>query len=220
MNILIIDSDAILIQAIQEYFNNKDIVIHALSSYDDILEESNIINLHQFDAFILGIAKEKTKGLDVMEYLHLLNIAWPVLFISEDKDTNLMSMVFGRGGEDFLTLPLNLKELELRLTKALRKKVFLDDIALSAEYTFTFSEKSLLHNNFEIDLTIKQKELLYLFITHKNSLVSYEMIQDQVYHGKSFSNNAIATHIRDIRAKIKDINIKNVKGTGYILYTN
>lgn len=43
------------------------------------------------------------------------------------------------------------------------------------------------------------------------------MIYDYVYEGKAQSNNTIATHIRNIRRKIKGIPIKVIKGEGYVL---
>ncbi len=220
MDILLIDENQKLTQPIKAYFENKLINVTVFNDYDEILDTLETVEFHHFALFVLAISVHDKRGLDLLDYMNLTHIHKPVIFISYDNDLRLLSKAFARDAEDFIIVPFAMKELELRMMKALRKTISKDEVSLSEDYSYIFSEQTLsFQNQFNVDLTPKQRELLYLLIMHKNSLVTYEMIQDSIYHDKPFSNNAIATHIRDIRKKVQNITIKAVKGHGYILKT-
>ncbi|MDA7818058.1 winged helix-turn-helix domain-containing protein [Sulfurimonas sp.] len=218
MKFLIIDTNKKYSKQIQSYFQLKDIAIDEENSYDNILDNQKHINLNNYDAFIFSISYTDASSLDILDYMKLINLDTPVILIDYDNSIELCSKGFSRGAEDYLHTPFDIKELELRVMKSVRKKVSQqDEIQLPNDYSYMYSDNVVSHRHLGIDLTKKQKALLYLFMTHKNSMVTYEMIQDSVYDGKFFTNNAIATHIRDIKKKIKGIPIKAVKGEGYIL---
>lgn len=220
MKILIIHNDESQSTSIQKYFKDKTVEASIENNYENITDKFEHRNLFRYDAFIFGITDENHKGLDVLDYMKLIELNRPVIFIGQGSSINLLSIVFARGAEDYLSFPFNMKELELRVMKAIRKTIPKDEIDITTEHTYVFSEQSIALHHSYLDLTKKQKALLYLFVLNKNSLVSYEMIQESIYDGKEFKNNAIATHIRDIRKKIKGIQLKAVKGEGYILKLN
>ncbi len=217
MKVLIVDNDKKLANELRDYFTKKSIEIELLYSYDKILEEYNEVNIHEYDSFIFTIDSDNQQALDILDYMNILEIKKPVIFISNEKSVELLSKVFAMGGEDFITKPFHIKELELRMLKGIRKKIEKDEIELPNEYTYIYSESAVAKHHSYVDMTMKQRQLLYLLITNKNSLVTYSMIADYVYNGKEFTNNAIATHIRDIRKKLPGIPIKAIKGHGYIL---
>jgi DNA-binding response OmpR family regulator len=216
VKILLIEADKNLREKICSYFIKKDISFDVEANYINIMDDFDYINLFNYDAFIFELSHENQKGIDLLDYLNMLHLKKPVLFISEDNSEKLLSTAFAMGAEDYLPKPFELKELELRLTKALRYKVPRDEISLSQDYIFTYSDQAVTHNQLVLNVTRKQKALLYLFTTHKNHLVTYEMISDFVYEGKPFTHNAIASHIRDLKKKVEGIHIKAVKGEGYI----
>ena len=217
MKLLLIDGDPSLAGSIETYFQAKRITLRYLDDYNCVLKELQHINLHAFDAFIFGISEADKRGVELMEYLRLIAIERPVIFISHDDTADLLSIAFARGGEDYLAVPFRLKELELRVLKAIRKTIPRDDVGLSDGYRYIFSEQAVVRHASCIDLTAKEQQLLYLLMTHKNRLVSYDMIQSALYHDGAASHNAIASHIRNIRKKIAGIPLKALRGMGYIL---
>lgn len=217
MKFLLIDSIGEFADGVKTYFTSKGMEVDVQDNFDSILDDFIHVNLYKYDAFIFSISGENISGLNLIEYMYLIDIKKPVIFISYTDSIELLANVFSRGAEDYLTLPFNIKELELRIMKSIRKKISEDEIVLPNDYSYIYSESSIAHKHLVVDLTKKQKELLYLLMTNRNNLVTYEMIKESVYDGNDFSNNAIATHIRDIRKKVEGIPIKAVKGEGYIL---
>lgn len=217
MKFLVIDSFKKFSKKIETYFTKKDVDVDVEDDYMCILENFKEINLHKYDAFIFSINSNEKNGLDLIEYMKLIGIVKPVIFISYDHSVELLSKVFSHGGEDYLKFPFEIKELELRIMKAIRKLISKDEIMLPNGYSYIYTEKSISSGHLDISLTKKQRELLYLLVSNKNNVVSYDMIQEYVYETKEFSRNAIASHIRDIKKKVDGIPIRSIKGEGYML---
>jgi DNA-binding response OmpR family regulator len=216
MKILLVEPDNILAAAIHRYFTDKKIEVVHHADYAAVLESSEHINFHEYDTFILTIGDDNRQGLDLLDYMRLVEIRRPAVFMSHSDEIALMASVFGHGAEDYLSVPFSLKELELRVMKSIRKAIPEDEIALPNDFVYVYSEQEVAHHHSYIDLTNKQRRLLYLLVTNKNNLVSYDMISDHVYDGELFRNNAVASHVRDIKRKITGIPIRAVKGLGYM----
>jgi DNA-binding response OmpR family regulator len=214
---LVIDSSQKFSNALKTYFTKKDVDVDVEDAYASILENFKKINLHKYDAFVFSIENDERGGLDLIEYMKLINIGKPVVFISYERSLDLLSHAFSHGAEDYLSFPFEMKELELRVMKAIRRTIPKDEIRLPNDYSYVYTEKSIINGNLDVCLTKKQRELLYLLMSNKNSLVTYEMIQEYVYESKEFTYNAIATHVRDIKKKVTGIPIKSIKGEGYVL---
>ena len=67
-------------------------------------------------------------------------------------------------------------------------------------------------------MTIKEFELLMLLVQNKGKTLSHEIILSRVW-GYDFDGDgsAVHTHIKNLRAKLPENLIKNVRGVGYRL---
>ena len=215
MKFLLIDIGLDISKEIYEYFKSKQIDVKVVQDYENIF--SKRIDLFGYDALILTIMENNYQAFDLLEYMQLTNIAKPVIGIGTENSIELLSKLFGKGAEDYMVMPIRIKELELRLMRSVRKIIPTDDNYLTNHIIYSYTDKTIIDGDSFIDLTNKQHKLLYLLVTHKNQLVTYDIIYDYLYDGKPQSNNTIATHIRNIRRKITNIPIKASKGEGYIL---
>ena len=215
MKFLLIDIGLDISSEIYEYFKYKQIDVRVVKDYEYIF--SKRIDLFGYDALILTITENNHAALDLLEYMQLTNIKKPVIGIGTDKSIELLGKLFGKGAEDYMLMPIRIKELELRMMRSVRRIMSADDNHLINDIIYSYTDKTIFDGKHFIDLTRKQHQLLYLLVTHKNQLVTYDMIYDYLYDGQSQTNNTIATHIRNIRRKITDIPIKASKGEGYVL---
>lgn len=89
------------------------------------------------------------------------------------------------------------------------------NINLGENLVFNLKKEQLLHNDIEIDLRKKELQLLKLLIQNKDTIVSYEMIENKLWENTPMTNNAIRGQIRNIRKKTHQNIIKNISGVGY-----
>ena len=79
---------------------------------------------------------------------------------------------------------------------------------------------SMISHNFNIiQLTAKEFDILYFLISHKEQVFTKEQIYEAVFGLDGDSDNStIATHIKNIRAKLEKLNIQPIStvwGIGY-----
>ena len=71
-----------------------------------------------------------------------------------------------------------------------------------------------------VELTVKEFELLLLFITHPGRVLSRRFILDQVWGNEFYDENNVEVYVRYLRRKLGDTEhqlIETVRGVGYRL---
>lgn len=145
----------------------------------------------------------------------------PVIVISAKKDVQERVHLLQNGVDDYLIKPFDLAELLARIQIQLRhqrytqntQKIVYQDIELDLE-TYEVSVV-----NQPVNLTMKEFQLLTLFLTYPQKVFSrqniYETIWEEPYYD---SDKTINVHISNLRAKINLFNqsyIKTVWGIGF-----
>jgi DNA-binding response OmpR family regulator len=216
MHILLLENDKNLGSAICNYFKKKSLRITGYTDVDTLLNEAN---LNDFNIAVFDISYDDVNGLDLLDYIHSLGINLPVIFITAIDSMELLSKAFARGCEDYVKKPFSVKELELRIAKALRARLKTNEIELGNDVTYIFDDRMVEYKNINLRLTPTQRKILYLLVKNRDRIVTYSQFQSFLWEGKEVSLNGLASHIRDIRRLAPGIRIKTLKGTGYALET-
>ncbi|HWH63110.1 MAG TPA: response regulator transcription factor, partial [Ginsengibacter sp.] len=125
------------------------------------------------------------------------------------------------GADDYLAKPFHLSELSARIAAIIRRKNFEGNNVLKYEnISIDTIAKSVLINNYPIDLTKKEYELLLYFMSNKKKVISKNAIAEHLWGDDMQGNNDfIYTHIKNLRKKLAEAGnadyIKSVYGMGY-----
>jgi DNA-binding response OmpR family regulator len=69
-----------------------------------------------------------------------------------------------------------------------------------------------------VDLSPKEFAVLEILLENQGKVITRERLEEQLYSwNKEVESNAIEVHIHNIRKKINDKLIKNIRGVGYII---
>lgn len=214
MKILFLEDDADCRAEVSEYLRRREFDVVLFENGRDVVEQAN---LHDFDLALFDIDVPYIDGLELLDYINRLEIDLPVIISTGDTSEKAVSVAFARGCEDFITKPFLLKELELRIVKALRKKMRHTEIDLDEACYFDIIYRELYRDDRVVKTTSIQKKILYLLVKQVAEIVEYEQFYDYIWEGKAVSQNALASHIRDLRRLLPDGVIKSVSKTGYRL---
>ncbi len=227
-NCLIVDDETELAKMTAEYFEMFDIKTHyvdgALSCYD-------FLKGNDTDLILLDINLKDGSGFDVCKKLRE-DYSLPILFISARQSDDDMLVGLSIGGDDYITKPyslsvllakvkVNLKRIEeIRKLESSGDRVGSDDYA--HEFTLVDSTMSVVLNGESISLKAKEYALLKCLYEHRNTIVSKDMLFDEVWGDSFYGDGTLNVHIRRLREKLEDdpnnpCFIKTVWGTGYIL---
>ncbi|MBR5180047.1 MAG: response regulator transcription factor [Lachnospiraceae bacterium] len=233
-NCLIVDDEEELARMTAEYFNMFDVktqyVNSAVSCY--AFFENNTA-----DIVLLDINLGDGSGFEVCKKLRE-TYRLPIFFISARQSDDDVLVALSIGGDDYVKKPYSLSVLLAKVKVNLKRiREFSNisaDPAENASNALTDEKESRLGfrleeatmsvilNGKRIALKAKEFALLKCLYDHKNTIVTKEVLFDEVWGDAFFTDGTLNVHIRKLREKIeKDPNapefIKTVWGTGYIL---
>ncbi|AXX91895.1 DNA-binding response regulator [Malaciobacter molluscorum LMG 25693] len=116
----------------------------------------------------------------------------------------------------FIIKPLNLKKLNEALLKYLDKD--LKPIELCKGLVLDIEKREVIYNSNEIiSLRKREKDFLQLLVKRKNSIVTYDQIEQELWLEKEMTTHALKSFIKDLRSKLPINIIKNIPQEGYTL---
>ncbi len=199
MNILLLEDNIALNRAITKVLKLDDNIV---TSYLDGQEVLNNIHIH-YDMYILDINVPNINGLELLDLIYQQNNSAKVIIISSNSDVYSLQKAYKLGCIDYLNKPFHLEELRIKINKlSLEKENRLSGIQLK-------DEKSTLSK--------KEKDLLNLLLENKGIIVSYEMIERDVYYNKAMSMDSLRALVRRLRLKLAEDIIENIVEEGYTI---
>lgn len=223
MNILVVDDDKEIVEAITIYLNNEGYKVYKAFNGIEALE---IVEDHLIHLIIMDIMMPKMDGLRAtMQIRKEKNI--PVIMLSAKSEDTDKILGLNMGADDYITKPFNPLELIARVKSQLRRYTTLGSMEIKSNVFKTGGliiddeSKIVTVDGDEIKLTPVQYRILRLLTANAGRVYSIDEIYEKVWRETAVNpENTVAVHIRKIREKI-EINPKEPKylkvvwGIGY-----
>ena len=177
------------------------------------------------DLIILELTQPRINGFDVCKTLRAQKdtSVIPIIILSDSDDVTDKIIGLELGADDYLSKPYNLRELSARIKARLREAHSINtrqssltwgELKIAKEtYTVTIADQP-------ISLTVKEFELLIIFVTNPQQVFSREYLVQKVWGNFSSSGTrALDVHISHLRNKLKALGpvLDSVRGVGYTL---
>ena len=221
--VLIIDDELDMRKLIELMLTNSG--LHILSAADG-REAYAILAKEQVDLILLDVMMPKEDGFQVCRNIRLTSDI-PIIFLTardanEDKVKGLTI-----GGDDYIIKPFTASELVARIHAVLRRagrmvyEVEQKPLTRGCIKLDEISRKVTV-NDVDVPLTLKEYELLYLFMQNPANVYSREQLLERVWNMEySGGTRTVDTHIKTLRLKLgrqsKEASdyIQTVWGIGY-----
>ncbi len=206
MNILVVDDDREIVEAISIYLENEGYNI--IKAYDG-LEALKAVEDQEIHLIIMDIMMPKMDGIKATTRIReKKNI--PVIMLSAKGEDTDKIIGLNMGADDYITKPFNPLELIARVKSQLRRYTDLGSMDIK-EHIFTTGGLKLNDETKEIfvdgeivHLTPVQYKILKLLITNQGRVFSIDQIYERVWEEEAYNaDNTVAVHIRKIREKIE-----------------
>lgn len=223
-NVLLLEDDPNLGFMLQEFLEHKG---YKVTLQQD--GEAGLKAYHNdtFDICVVDVMMPKMDGFTFTKQVRKNDKATPIIFLTAKgmKEDKLEG--FRLGGDDYITKPFSVEELEVRVEAVLRRSK--GSMGQSNEkkqftigtYTFDYPAQSLQHNGETQSLTTKEAELLRLLCLNMNQTLEREIALKLIWGNDSyFTGRSMDVFITKLRKYLKGdphIEIVNVHGTGYKL---
>jgi DNA-binding response OmpR family regulator len=225
--ILVIDDDELVSRTLQRALKMYDYNVMVANSGTEGLQ---LARRHKPDLFVLDVVMPGTDGYQVCRQVRGDPILkeTPILFLTaKSKDEDKIEG-FRAGGDDYLSKPFNMEELQLRIRAVLRRSTTTEEIERRANHV-QVGEVLLDTRSFRVTtpsgttlLTNVQFDLLYHLMSNANEVfTSQQLLQDVWdYPRDTGSPELVRAHIKNLRDKIETNPkepeyIRTIQGHGY-----
>jgi DNA-binding response OmpR family regulator len=183
-------------------------------------------NSEKFHLCIFDVMMPKKDGFSLARDVRKIDQHVPILFLTAKSMTDDKVEGFRSGGDDYLTKPFSIKELQLRIG-ALLKRVDIhtpsdeESVISIGDYQFDTLNFMLNHVNFSKILTNKEAQILKILCKFKNQVVPRNVLLNAVWgQDDYFVGRSLDVFISKLRKYLKEdgsITISNIHGIGFKL---
>ena len=187
---------------------------------NDGQEAWDTLDREHIDLVITDIMMPVMDGYEFVRLLRRTNPVIPILMITAKNDFPSKSLGFSVGTDDYMTKPVDLDEMVLRVRALLRRSHIFAERSIHIGNT-TLSYDSLTVETAGETITLPQKEffLLYKFLSYPDKIFTRLQLMDEIWGRDSNSDaQTIDVHVNRLRRRFPDnpdFEIITVRGLGY-----
>ncbi len=216
MKILIIEDDKHISSLLQRSFQEYE---HFVRIADNSEDGEYLALYESFDVIVLDWMLPQKSGIEILKTLRQKEIKTPIIMLSAKSEIEDKVQGLEYGADDYLAKPFSFKELRARVDSLYRRVLSGSHKTLNIQnLSIEIDTKNVFLDKKHLNLSAKEYELLLFLVKNKNSMVSNNMIQEQLWVDEEFMNsNVIQVTIYNLRKKIGKDFIKSERGLGYQL---
>ena len=222
MKILLAEDDLRLARAVKRVFeeeqHNVKIVGTGTAALQAGMDDS-------YDVMILDVMLPEMDGFEVCRTMRRQESELPVLMLTARTAVDDRVAGLDAGADDYMVKPFAVVELLARVRALGRRGVRSANGSgrlRAGDLTLDVSRHSAVRGDIEIELTVKEFQLLELMLRHQGQVLTRAQILDHVWaYDRDFASNVVDIYVHYLRNKVdkgfgKQL-IHTVRGVGYTL---
>ena len=214
LRVLIVEDDAAISNLISTTLQGEG---YTCVCGQDGREGADLFESGSYDLVLLDLMLPEISGYDLLEYIRPTGT--PVIIISAMGQVQDRIRGLKMGADDYLVKPFQIGELVARVESVLRRTRKGSGILTCRDVRIDTESRTVQKGGREVELTVKEFDLLVVLLRHKNVALSrsflYETVWQEEYLGET---RTLDNHIQRLRKKLdwNDV-IQTVFRIGYRL---
>ena len=218
MRILIVEDDLILADGLKNSLIQSGYAIDLVNNGADA---DSVLVYQPFDLVVLDLGLPKVGGFEVLKRLRARGSKTPVLILTANDDLNDRVKGLDLGADDYLSKPFNLAELEARVRALIRRGQSGGSAIMSVgKLQLDTANRAASYDNASLNLSARELAVLEILMLKVGKVVNKEQMLEKLCNfDEDISDNALEVYLHRLRKKLdhSDINIRNIRGLGYLL---
>lgn len=217
IRILVVDDEREIGRVVCNYLNDcgfhAKAILSAQEAYDEMYN-------NPYDLIISDIMMPGIDGFEFAETIRKLNKQIPMLFLSARDDLNAKRRGFQLGIDDYMTKPVELAELEMRVRALLRRaniemerKLTVGNLEMDGDGMAAYVDGD------ELPLTTREFNILFKLLSYPKKTFTRTQLMDEFWDVDSDTGlRAVDVYVAKLRDKLSGCDgfeIKTVRGLGY-----
>ena len=164
-------------------------------------QAADIIEKVNYDLILLDIMLPKINGFELLEYIKTYEI--PTIFLTAKSDIRDKVAGLRAGAEDYITKPFDIAELLARVETVLRRYNKAESIIFFGDIIIDTQARMIKKNGDNVNLTVKEYDLLLLFLRNKGRALQRQQIYSAVWEEEYMGDSrTVDLHVQRIRKKL------------------
>jgi DNA-binding response OmpR family regulator len=217
INILVVEDDVKLNKIVCAFLNKHN--YHAVGCLSANESFDKMIDI-KIDLIISDIMMPEIDGFKLASLVREQDRIMPIIFMSARDDISSKQKGFRIGIDDYMVKPVDMEELLLRIEALLRRANIVNEKKLTAgSLTMNADETTACLNGQEIQLTVKEFQVLYKLLSYPKKTFTRNQLMDDLWGLETGTTprsvDVYITKLREKFAECKDFEIITVHGLGY-----
>ena len=217
INILIVEDDINLLNIIKKNLEREGYIVYTALDGVSGLE---VFENNHIDLIILDLMLPKLDGYEFTKKIRNEKENLPIIMTTAKSLMEDKRIAFRTGVDDYMTKPLEMEELLLRVKALLRRsKILAERKIVIGKVVVDCDAMTLTRDGDVTELTQKEFALLYKLLSNPNKIFTRNQLMDEIWGYEFFGDSrTVDVHIKRIREKINDHSkwsIATVWGIGY-----
>lgn len=212
--ILMADDEAEIRELIYNYLTDAGYDVTVAS---DGMQAWELFEKQVYDLVLLDIMMPKIDGYGVCELIRKRSDVPVVILTALDGEEHQL-MGYDSQADDYVTKPFSMPVLLKKIAAILRRKgnESSENLLVYKDIVMERDVMEVKVDGRNLNLTIKEFEILYLFVSRPGFVYTRDMIIDAIWKdGFAVEDRVVDSHIKNLRQKIGEGYIETVRGLGY-----
>ncbi|MDD3463025.1 MAG: response regulator transcription factor [Sulfurospirillaceae bacterium] len=166
------------------------------------------------DLVITDIKMPRLNGIDLAKKIRHVDDQAQIIVITAHTEVDFMLEAIELFLVRYIVKPITEPKLLDALEKFLDSKEKVNRKEIADGWFYDYLKKAICHNETLYELTKKEARFLEILLS-KNSIISYEEIERELWGDEYMSLNALRLMIKNLRKKLPEGVLKNIQGVGY-----
>jgi two-component system OmpR family response regulator len=216
MKVLLVEDDRLLAQEIAQALRHENFAVDIAADGED---GQHLGETEAYDAAVLDLGLPIVTGADVLRAWRKKGRNLPVLILTARDGWTDKVDGFKAGADDYLTKPVRVEELVLRLRALVRRAAgYAEPRIVCGPLTFDVPTGVFELNGLPLRLMALEWRVLACLALRSNVVVERSDLNEKVYEGDAeVDSNSLEVIVARLRRKIGHDLIETVRGRGYRL---
>jgi two-component system response regulator QseB len=211
MRILLVEDDSMIGESVSEGLKSEG---YAVDWVRDGQEAETSIAATPYSLVVLDLGLPRRDGIDVLRGIRERHVDVPVLVMTARDTVRDRIKGLDAGADDYLVKPFDLDELTARARAAGRAEPVIEHGAL----VINPATREVTWQGAAVSLSAREYALLAALAERPGLVLSRAQLEEKLYGwNEAIGSNAVEVHIHNVRKKLGDGVIRNVRGLGYML---
>ena len=209
MKILVVDDEKLLVKGLKFNLENEGYEVDVCYDGAAAVEKAG---QERYDLILLDLMMPVMDGVEACMRIRQTSTVPIIMLTAKGEDTDKL-IGFDAGADDYITKPFNILELKARVRALLRRSRYTAEAGAEAGperltlggITLDTERRTAYKGGAEVDLTVKEFDLMDLLMHSEGKVFSREALLDTVWGADYLGEErTVDVHIRRLREKLED----------------